>query len=166
MADRRRSLWVDTVFQISVSTNSEQVQDLMGSLIETETRLSQLTLVRTIIGIDIAYSVHDAGEGSQHGAVGIFVAGREAILAGVASLPHPDVQGDYPATPWVWRARYRIFGFAADQPAVFVRRVDLDIRAQRKMANGELVLVMANNAAEGQTSTLLFSGLVRCLFLI
>ncbi len=76
------------------------------------------------------------------------------------------MEADFPATPWVWRARYRIYGFSADQPTVFNRRIDLDLRSQRKMANGELMLVVTNNAQEGATSTLLFTGMVRCLFLV
>ena len=166
MPDRRRSLWVDTLVGFTVSSNSEASSDLMGSLLENETRLSQLTLVRTIVGVDIAYSVHDAGEGSQQAAIGIALVGREAAAAGVASLPQPDIEADFPATPWVWRARYRIYGFAADQPAVFNRRIDLDLRSQRKMANGELALIMANNPQEGVATTLFFSGMIRCLFLV
>jgi len=166
MPDRRRSLWVDTVFGLTVGSNSENLTDLMGTLLENETRLSQLTLVRTIVGIDIAYTVHDAGEGSQQAGVGILVAGREAVLAGVGSLPQPDVEADYPATPWVWRARYRVYGFAADQPAIDNRRIDLDLRSQRKMANGELMLVVTNNVQEGVATTLTFTGMVRCLFLV
>jgi len=165
-SQRRRSLWVDTVFGLTVSTNSENLTDLMGTLLENETRLSQLTLVRTIIGMDIAYVVHDSGEGSQQAGVGILVAGREAVVAGVGSLPQPDVEADFPATPWVWRARYRIFGFAADQPAVFTRRIDLDIRSQRKMANGELMLVVTNNPQEGATAAIQFTGMIRSLFLV
>ena len=166
MPDRRRSLWVDTVFGLTVGSNSENLTDLMGTLLENETRLSQLTLVRTIVGVDIAYTVHDAGEGSQQAGIGILVAGREAVLAGVGSLPQPDVEADFPATPWVWRARYRIYGFAADQPTVFNRRIDLDLRSQRKLANGELMLVVTNNPQEGATTTLTFTGMVRCLFLV
>ena len=166
MPERRRSLWVDTIFTLTVSNNAESTTDLMGSLLENETRLSQLTLVRTIIGCDIAYSVHDAGEGSQLAGLGIGVMGREAVAAGSASLPHPDIEADFPESPWVTRSRYRIFGFAADQPAVFTRRVDLDLRSQRKIGNGILMLVVTNNAFEGVSTTVAFTGLIRCLFLV
>ena len=166
MADRRRSLWVDTIFNITVGNNAEVLQDLMGSLLENETRLSQLTLVRTIIGVDIAYTVHDAGEGSQQAGLGISAVSRETFAAGVTAMAQPNVEADFPALPWIMRARYRIFGFAADQPAVFVRRVDLDIRAQRKLANAMIVMVVTNNPSEGVATTLNFSGMVRCLFLV
>jgi len=166
MPDRRRSLWVDSLIDTTVVSSGEAVDDLLASLPESEARLSRLTLVRTIVGIDIAYSVHDAGEGSQRGAFGICGISREAFSAGVASLPHPDIASDHPTLPWVVRAVYRIYGFAADQPAIFTRRVDLDIRSQRKVDNGTMVMVMTNNPVEGVTTTILFSGMVRQLYLV
>jgi len=166
MPDRRPSLWVDTLFVVNLASGGAVVQDLMGTLLENETRLSQLTLVRTIVGIDVAYTVHDSSEGSQLGALGIFVAGREAVLAGVASMPHPNVAADFPALPWVMRAQYRVYGFSADQAAVYDRRVDLDIRSQRKLANGELVVVFTNDAFEGIAASVSFTGMIRCLFLV
>jgi hypothetical protein len=166
MPERRRSLWVDTVFLVLVATGTQSYVDLMGSLLETETRLSRLTLVRTIIGIDIANNVHDSGEGSQQAGMGVFVISREAALAGVASLPHPNVAADFPTLPWVYRAFYRIFGFAADDPTIFTRRVDLDIRSQRKVDNGELGIVLSNDAFEGATALVSFTGIIRCLFLV
>ena len=161
-----RRLWIDTIVDQTVSASAEQFIDLTTTFITNEMRLAQMTLVRTIVGIDIAYSVHDAGEGSHQASIGICVASRDAIAAGVASLPNPAVPADFPIRPWVVRARYRIFGFAADQPTVFTRRVDLDLRSQRKLENGNLVLIMHNVAEEGAATSLLFSGMIRCLFLV
>jgi len=166
VGQRRRSLWFDTTIDITLASGTENFVDLTGVALETETRLSRLTLVRTIVGIDIAYSVHDAGEGSQQCAFGVCVVGREALAAGVASMPHPNVSTDHPALPWVVRAQYRIFGFAADQPAVFTRRVDLDIRSQRKIENGENVFIATNDPEEGVATSVLFSGMVRSLYLV
>ena len=114
MPEKRRSLWVDTILTVIQGTGAASYVDLMGSLLETETRLPQLTLVRTIIGIDIAVTIHDAVEGSQLGAFGVLGISREAALAGVASLPHPNVAADYPTLPWIVRAMYRVYSFAAD----------------------------------------------------
>ena len=166
MPDKRRSLWVDTVLTLNVGTGTTVYQDLMGTLLENETRLSRLTLVRTIVGVDIALTVHDAGEGSQLGAMGILGISREAALAGVASLPHPQIAADFPTLPWVIRTRHRVFGFAADQPMAHHQRIDLDIRAQRKVDNGEIGLVVANDAFEGVATAISFTGIIRCLFLV
>ena len=118
------------------------------------------------MGIDVAYSVHDACEGSQIVSCGICVVGREALAAGTASLLNPATASDYPTRPWVWKYRSRIFGFAADQPAVFVRRIDNDLRSQRKLENGELIFRGVNAPEEGVATTLLVSGLIRCLFAV
>ena len=162
-----RRVWTDTHVDLTVGSGSTPgIVDLTSTFLENEMRLAQMTLVRTIIGIDISYSVHDAGEGSQQGSCGILVASREAVQAGALSLADPQVALDKPQAPWVWRYRARIYGFAADQPTIFTRRVDLDIRSQRKLQNGELMFIGSNAAEEGVASTILFSGLVRCLFLV
>jgi hypothetical protein len=163
---KRRSVWFDTTIDLQVASGGELFVDLTGTLLENETRLARLTLVRTIIGVDVALSVHDAGEGSQRCSMGIAVVGREAVAAGIASLPHPDVSIDFPSSPWVMRRSDRIFGFAADQPAIFTRRVDLDIRSQRKLDNAELVFIATNNPEEGVATTVLFFGMVRALYLV
>ncbi len=163
---RTRKLWADTVIDMTLATSTVDFIDLTSTFLENEMRLAQLTLLRTIIGIDIAYSVHDAGEGSQQVSCGIGVVNREALVAGVASLPQPQVAADFPTRPWVWRARYRIFGFAADQPAVFNQRVDLDLRSMRKLENGENVFIAANNPEEGVTTTILVSGMIRSLYAV
>ena len=161
-----RRLWTDTLVDIAVGTGASNFVDLTSTFLVNEMRLAQLTLVRTIVGLDVAYSVHDAGEGSQQADLGICGVSREAIAGGVGSLPNPAVAADKPILPWVWRYRARIFGFIADDPAVFTRRIDLDLRSQRRLQNGEMILRVANTAEEGATSTLLFSGLIRCLYLV
>jgi len=165
MAARR--LWADTKIDLSAGSGSAaSVIDLTSTFLENEMRLAQLTLVRTIVGIDIGYSVHDAGEGSQQASFGICVVQRDALTAGGASLPIPSIALDQPIRAWVHRSRYRVYGFAADQPAVFNRRVDLDLRSQRKLENGELIFTCNNEPEEGVASTVLFSGWVRTLFLV
>ena len=161
-----RRLWTDTLVNQSIASGGSASAELTSTFLTNEMRLAQMTLVRTIVGIDIGYSVHDAGEGSQLGSCGIAVVGRDALTAGIGSLPDPSVATDKPLRPWVWRYRARVYGFAADQPAVYSRRVDLDLRAQRKLENGELVFIMANDPQEGVASTILYSGLIRCLFLV
>jgi len=49
---------------------------------------------------------------------------------------------------------------------VFNARVDLDIRAQRKLENGECYLTVRNTAFEGTSSVVTISGIVRQLWLV
>ena len=159
-----KRVWADTIVDLTIGNASQDSVDLSSTFLTNEMRLAQMTFVRTIIGIDVAYSVHDAGEGSQQVSLGICVVSREAEAAGV--FPDPNNATDYPICPWVYRGRYRVYGFAADQPAVFNARIDLDIRAQRKMENGEVMFIANNQAEEGAASSILISGMIRTLFLV
>ena len=157
-------LWVDTVVNATVVVGTQYLQGLMTGVSAAETRLSQMTLLRTIIGIDIARTVHDSGEGSEAISIGIGIASQEAFAAG--TVADPGVSTDFPLRGWVWRTRYRIWGFAADQPAIFTRRVDLDIRAQRKLENGEAYLAADLVAVEGANSGVNVTGTIRQLWLV
>ena len=95
--------------------------------------------------------------------MGIGVASQESFAAG--SLPDPEIVGDFPTRGWVYRARYRIFGFAADQPQYMTRRIDLDIRAKRVLDNGESYLRGVNTNEEGTTGNVTVSGMIRQLWL-
>jgi len=159
------TLWLDTLMGITNGSGGTQFQSLMGGFAAAQTRLQSMTLLRTIIGLDVGYNVHDSGEGSQNVAFGIAIAETDAFATGIAALPNPEVPLDFPRLPWVWRARYRVFGFAADQPTIFTRRIDLDIRAQRKLENGIAYLITTNTPLEGVAATVFVSGYVRQLWL-
>ncbi len=157
-------LWVDTVIDNTLAIGAQTVISLMTGVSATQTRFDRMTLLRTIIGLDLARSVHDSGEGSELVGIGIGIASQEAFAAGTVS--DPLTATDFPTRGWVWRAHYRIFGFAADQPAVFDRRIDLDLRSQRKLENGEGFIVADVVAMEGANSTERLSGIVRQPWLV
>jgi len=157
-------LWIDTDAGLSLASGAVGRLTLMTGVPAASDRFHQMTLLRTIIGIDIAYTVHDSGEGSQIVSVGIGIASQDAFAAGATAGPQTDL--DFPTRGWVWRARYRVFGFAADQPAVFVRRVDLDLRSQRKLENGEGYFTGFNAANEGVATAVTISGMIRQLWLV
>ena len=152
------------MIESNVITGTQLNLSLMTSLGPFDTRIQKMTLLRTIIGIDIARTVHDSGEGSHKVAVGIGVTSQEAFTLG--SIPEPGQDTDFPTRGWVWRAQYRVFGFAADQPAVFTQRVDLDIRAQRKLDNGESFLCASAALVDGAAATNTIVGCIRQLWLV
>ena len=160
----RQRLWVDTRIASSMGAGVQQTTELMTGIGSTTTRVTQMTLIRTIVGIDIAAFTHDAGEGSGLVSCGIGVASQEAFAAN--ALPDPNTETDFPTRGWVWRAEYRIYSFAADQPAVYNRRIDLDLRSMRKLENGEPFFICHHLALEGVAVTLHVSGLIRQLWLI
>ena len=158
------TLWIDTLVLEDVTNVSSNTTNLMASMTTIDTRLAGLTLLRTIIGVDIAYLVHDSGEGSQIVDIGLGISTQEAFAADV--LPDPNTATEHPTLGWVFRARGRVFGFAADQPVVYVWRVDRDIRAKRILANGVSYAIWKNNNSEGATGTIRVTGLIRQLWLI
>ena len=159
-----KTFWSDTLLHTLVGSGGQAAISLVSDFSNEELRLASLTLMRTIIGIDVAYSVHDSGEGSQLMDIAIGVESQEAFAAGVH--PDPKVGSDHPVRGWVFRARGRVFGFAADQPAVYSWRLDRDIRSRRKLENGEAFIVIDNTPAEGAAGSVSVSGLIRQLWLV
>jgi len=156
---------MDAVFNITLGSgliiNQSLILEGGGT---APTRFDRMTLLRTIIGLDIAYSVHDAGEGSQRVSIGIGMADRVAF--DTPALPNPGNASNFPPRGWVWRSVYRIFGFAADQPAVFTRRIDVDLGSRRKLDNGVSYAIFENIAIEGVAASMNITGIIRQLWLV
>ena len=158
------TLWIDSHLALTVGSGGTNNASLMTGFTAVDTRLQRMTLMRTLIGLDVAYTVHDSGEGSQKVSLGIAMADQDAFAAG--TLPDPAVATEFPRLPWVWRNQYRIFGFAADQPTIFTRRLDLDIRSRRKLDNGIMFINMRNAVQEGVASAVEVTGIIRQLWLV
>ncbi len=158
------TIWIDSDFNFDVASGAQVVTSLMTGVSSTQSRFDRMTLMRTIIGLDLAYTVHDSGEGSQQLALGIAMTSQESFAAG--TVPEPTIATEYPARGWIWKAFYRVYGFAADQPAVYNARVDMDLRGRRKLENGEAYLVVNNTVIEGVASATRIHGLIRQLWLV
>jgi len=159
-----RTVWIDTFTEGVVATAAQRIFSLMTGVDPATSRFDRMTLTRTIIGIDIARQVHDSGEGSDLVHLGIGIASQLAVST--PTVPNVSVATEFPRLPWIWRGLYRVFGFAADDPAVFTQRVDLDIRSQRKLDNGECFMEIVNIAHEGTSSVINVTGLVRQLWIV
>ena len=157
-------LWIDTLVNNDVTIATPDSKSLMTGIAAINTRVAQMTLLRTLIGLDIGRTVHDSGEGSERVAIGIGIASQEAFAAD--TLPDPEVETDFPTRGWVWRAHYRVFGFATDQPTIFTRRIDLDLRSMRKLENGEAFINFSLTALEGTNAPVRLLGLIRQLWLV
>ena len=154
----RPGFWIDTLVHITALQNTQTSISLMTNVSATQSRRGW-TCVRTIIGLDIARTVHDSGEGSELVSFGIAVASQEAFAA--SALSDSEIATDHPTRGWLFRAQYRIYGFAADQPAVYNMRVDKDIRAKRKLDNGEMFLTAMSLAQDGTFGASEITGIVR-----
>ena len=155
-------LWIDTLPNMTVPTAATSTRSLVQDV--DITRFQRMTLTRTVIGLDVARITHDSGEGSDQVFLGIGVVSEDAFATLGGAIPDPFDMNAFPIKGWVWRAAYRTYGFAADQPAVFNQRIDLDIRAQRKLENGVAVIIATNTAFEGSSSVITVSGIVRQLW--
>ena len=161
------TLWVDSLPNLTIASGARDHVDLLSQGFSFRPgRSERMTLTRTIIGIDVAMLVHDSGEGSQQVFLGLGICSDQAFSAGDAGVPDPFVMADFPARGWIWRAAYRVYGFAADQPAVFNARVDMDMRSQRKLENGTIFLTCTNTPFEGVATVITVSGMIRQLWLV
>ena len=159
-------VWMDSGIDLTPAVAATAIVVTLNQLAELESRFTQMTLLRTIVGLDVARLTHDSGEGSELVSLGIGIVSSEAFVAGGTSLPQPQNNTEFPVRGWIWRARYRVYGFAADQPAVFNRRVDLDLRSMRKLENGVPYFTAQVQAVEGSNSVAQVSGLIRQLWLV
>ena len=158
------TLWIDTNLNSQVATAGQAVVSLTGNVATQAARLVGLTLLRTIIGLNVAHLIHDSGEGSQRVFLGIGCGSQEAVAA--SAVPDPSVEQDYPPRGWVWKTAGRTYGFAADQAAVFDWRIDRDIRARRKLDNGDCYLIVENIADQGTNGIIVVMGLIRQLWML
>ena len=159
------TIWADSIFNLSIAAGTLSLLNLgFPTLSELQRRIERFTLIRTIIGVDVQAAVRDSGEGDQLVDLGIGVFSDQADT--VAELPSPGVPEDFPLRGWVWRARYRIYASAVDDQNVVPRRVDLDMRSQRKLENGRPRLIVANTNNQGQATAIAVTGMIRMLYLV
>jgi len=159
-----KTFWSDTLISSDIAVSSQQHLGLIDQFTKDQLRMGQVTLLRTIIGIDCAAVIHESGAGSSTLSMGIGVASQEAFLAG--TLPDPNTATDFPTKGWIFRARGRVFAFPVGAPQVYSWRIDRDIRARRILDNGEPYMIFTNDTNEGSTTALRVTGLVRCLWLV
>ena len=158
----RHMFWVDSLLSNQVANNTNALVSLMTGISSSESRMG-MTLIRLIFCFDFGHLIHDSGEGSQIVDFGIGIASQEAFAAGVVA--DPEVSTEFPTGGWLFRCRLRTYGFAADQPSVYSRTIERDLRAKRKLNNGELFFSVDNSADQGTGGSIQALGIVRALFL-
>ena len=157
-------VWIDSLRSNDIASGAQSVWTLMTGPAAVQTRFDNMTLMRTIIRLDVAAVVHDQGEGSNIHQIGIAIASQEAFAA--QTLPDPNIATDYPTAGWIYRSSGRVFGFQAGVADVQVLKHDADIRSRRKLSNGEMYVIQDNIALEGTGVAITTVGLIRCLWLV
>ena len=160
MPSRRATDWIDTLVGFTVATGVQSNVSLMTGV--APVNVWRQTLIRTIVELSV-YSSSVAGVwGTQLVNAGIGIASQEAFAAGV--LADPNVANDQPSRGWIYRT-----GFVVGQNATggnIVHNVRADIRAARKLDDGECYLVVNNGTDLGTAFTILVRGIIRQLWLL
>ncbi len=156
----RRTAWVDDTTDISLASGSTSIQNPMAEYTEDKKGLTVTRIICTIMGR--AGVETQAAIGFQRLAVGIGIAGFDAIEQGAASLPDPNQESQFPPTGWLYRG-IKILSAGVDAAASSWVNWDLDLRAQRKLLYGDIFLRLDNANVQGTSFTCRLHVLTRVL---
>ncbi len=157
---RRQTDWVDTVVDLTIGSGSQANVSLVTGL--APVNLRGITLGRTLVRLTLNSATIAGAFGAQSVNAAIGVTSQEAFAAGV--LPDPDVSGDKPSRGWIYRDHVGVGQNGVGSPVIFDMRAD--IRALRKLENGELFLIVTSDPVTGTAFTVECRGLVRALMIL
>jgi len=160
MASRRATDWIDTLFGETVATGAQQLVSLMTGVAPVNVR--RQTLIRTLITLDVTSETVAGVWGTQTLDLGIGITSQEAFAAGVVA--DPITANDQPSRGWIYRTRRVIAQNGSGGKVVYT--VQADIRASRKLDDGECYIVFNNGTTLGTAFTIRVTGLVRQLWLL
>ncbi len=160
MPNRRATDWIDTRITRAVASGAQDFFSLMTGVAPVNVR--RQTLVRTIIRLDFASSAIAGAWGIQTLSFGIGVTSQEAFAAGV--LPDPNVPNDQPSRGWVYRNVMAVAQNGIGAQVLYPLVVD--IRAMRKLDDGEMFFVLDNDVDVGTAFGITYSGMIRQLWLL
>jgi len=157
----REMRWFDTNISMATlaSSGGIQVRNLVGGVTIEEGR--RATVTRIILTMT-SHSVTVAGAwGVSQLAFGIGIVSEDAFVAGGAAIPSPIVNAEFPPTGWLLREEVSISQNGVGGQVVFQHR--WDIRAQRKLGMGVLILQVINTAITGTAFAVGVHGQARVL---
>ncbi len=143
-----------------VGAATQTLVPLIGDLSDADKRGT--TITRTLIRLYIVEAAVNSAKSTMVVVLGMGVASQEALGIGATAIPTVGVSVDRPRLGWYFRDEVMVpsSGSDATRPMPFTT-VRADIRAQRRLENGEFYLVMANGSAIGPSFTVAVRGLVR-----
>jgi len=157
---RRATDWIDTVFDRGVASGVQDNLTLMTGV--APVNVWRQTLVRTLISMDFHSQSIAGAFGVQMLDVGIGITSQEAFAAGV--LPDPETAGDQPSRGWIYRTRIAVAQNSIGSQVIYSIRAD--IRASRKLDDGECFWVLTNTPESGTAFAVHLTGIVRQLWLL
>ncbi len=160
----RPTTWIDTRVNLNLLTNSIQNLSLLGAMTEPDARVA--TLTRTITRLFFVMESPTAVSGVTGLWYGIGVTSRAAFSAagGIPAIRDPL---DKPLDGWVVKDVHIAHDTTVTDARYNVNNVPTqhhDLKAQRKIENGQLFVTFDNEVFSGTGYSLRVAGVIRCLF--
>ena len=154
----RRFNWLDTQFSnVVVASGAQLISTMMEGISVEDSR--GMTVTRIIMDMHYNSATVGGAHGTEVVSVGIAVVSQEAFAAGV--VPDPLVAAEEPVRGWLYKAVFMVGQSVGG--GLEIQNRNFDIRAQRKMEGGELVLIHNTTAAGGTSFSMVLTGSVRTL---
>ncbi len=151
--------WIDnTVDQVVVNNTVEQISMFEGN---PPIDIRRSTITRIIIALSVFSTTVGGAWGVQKVSMGMGVVGQSAVLAGTNALPDPLLTSERPSRGWMWFKHMAVSQNVQGGQVVF--EVPADLRSQRKVQDGELVLIIRNTNVQGTLFAVQLVGSVRVL---
>ena len=133
--------WIDnTVDQVVVNNTIEQVSLFEGN---PPIDIRRSTITRIIVALSVFSTTVGGAWGVQKVSMGMGVVGQSAVLAGTNALPDPLTTSERPSRGWMYFRHLAVSQNTGGGQVIF--EVPADLRSQRKVQDGELVLIVRNN---------------------
>ena len=158
----RRTRWIDHHVAETIATAGQANTSLWGNVLQNDIRAG--TITRVVGSLQMVSTSIAGAYGVQEIAIGFGVVGQQAFNEGSPSLPNPMVMSEFPVRGWIWRTSHMVM-----QNGVGINgltSVSFDLRAQRKIDDGEFAAIIVNGNVLGTAFTIRIHGNVRTLVLL
>ena len=158
--NRRKTDWIDTHVNSTLTLNTEERIDLMGTIDQDEAR--GLTIARILLCLTLTANPLGGVDGVVRVNIGVGVAFREAFNAGI--VPDPETSPEEPQLGWLYRCTYAVVDDTV--PGYPYPLIKEDLHAQRKLDSGNLYMVVMNRVGYGTSFNVQMIGIIRTLVLL
>ena len=156
----RATDWIDTLIDTSVAGGAQSLTSLMTGVVPVNVR--RQTLIRTILMLELFSATIAGAWGTEVLDIGIGITSQEAFAASVVA--DPNVANDQPSRGWIYRTRRVVAQNGIGGSVIYT--LHADIRASRKLDDGECFIVMNATDNRGTAFSVVVVGLIRQLWLL
>jgi len=156
---RKRTRWHNELFSMDIGNTLQLSRDILSQIAQTDK--VGLTLIRTLLHLFIQPTSMFGTVGLQalDFAIGVFE--EDAFAAG--ALPDLNVEGERPPRGWAWKERCLVPGHTTAGAVDSTVHIERDLKSRRRIDDGDLLLIVNNNSAQGSAFNVTVEGEIRCL---